>query len=362
MTHIFQNISNNKQSTAYTDKRKSNLELLRIVAMLLVLLIHYVASRETPSPLTIRANVWDTLFNLELRSISFVCVNCFVLISGYFGIKWKLKSFSNLVFQIVFWLLMGVAISGLFHLKGHENWISGCFNYLSARWFISAYICLYIVAPLINAFIEKASQQSLGRYILFFYLFSTIYGYLCLSKEFNEGMSMISLVGIYMTGAYLRRYKLTITSFRPSIDLLIYFSLGILLLICNVILLLTGISKSLYGYLNPLVILSSIYLFLFFSKIDIGYKKWINYVAASAFAVYLFHMHPLIYGTYQDTCTAINALGEWTLPAVIMLFTGIFVFCTLIDHIRILLFKSINNISTRFIKRFKENDTALNIG
>lgn len=326
--------------------------------MLLVLLIHYVPSREIPSPLTIRTNVWDTLLNLELRSLSFVCVNCFVLISGYFGIKWKIKSFSNLIFQIVFWIIAGVAISRLFHLNGYENWLNSCLNYLSARWFISAYICLYILAPLINSFVEKASQQSLGRYIIFFYLFSTIYGYLLLSKEFNEGMSMISLIGIYLTGTYLRRYRLNITSFRPSTDLLVYFSLGLLLLICNVILLLTGITKSLYGYLNPLVILSSIYLFLFFSKINIGHKKWINYVAASAFAVYLFHMHPLIYGTYQKTCTAINALGVWTLPAVILLFTGIFVLCTLIDHIRIVLFRSISNISTRLIKRFKETDTA----
>ena len=180
--------------------------------MALVLLIHYIPSRGAPSPESIRTDFWDTLLNLELRSIAFVCVNCFVLISGYFGIRWKVKSFSGLIFQIAFWLLAGVLISKVLDSSSFSDWFSSCYEYIRARWFISAYLCLYILAPMINDFADRRSQRQLGIYILVFYIFSTIYGYLCLAKEFNEGMSMISLIGIYLTGTYIRRYSLRINT------------------------------------------------------------------------------------------------------------------------------------------------------
>lgn len=312
--------------------------------MALVLLIHYIPSRGAPSPESIRTDFWDTLLNLELRSIAFVCVNCFVLISGYFGIRWKVKSFSGLIFQIALWLLAGVLISKVLDSSSFSDWFSSCYEYIRARWFISAYLCLYILAPMINDFADRRSQRQLGIYILVFYIFSTIYGYLCLAKEFNEGMSMISLIGIYLTGTYIRRYSLRITSFSAKTNFLVYMLLGIALVICNVLFLEAGISKSLYGYLNPLVLLSSIYLFLFFKKINIGYNRYINYVAASAFAVYLFHMHPMIYGHYQKICTNINQYGEWTFLLLIAFFIGIFVFCTIVDHIRIALFNGLSSL------------------
>ena len=82
-----------------TQERSSNIELLRILSMFLVLMIHYIPSRTLPTHDTLAHDTLGTLFDLELRSISFVCVNCFILISGYFGIRWKLKSFSNLLFS-----------------------------------------------------------------------------------------------------------------------------------------------------------------------------------------------------------------------------------------------------------------------
>lgn len=119
------------------------MELLRIVAMLLVLLIHYVPTRVTPSTSSLQSDLWGTILNLELRSISFVCVNCFILISGYFSIKWKIKSFGNLIFQILFWLAVGF---GLNRIAGWEyassSTIEICQDYFKARWFVSAYICL----------------------------------------------------------------------------------------------------------------------------------------------------------------------------------------------------------------------------
>ena len=80
-------------------ERSSNIELLRILSMFLVLMIHYIPYRTLPTHDTLAHDTLGTLFDLELRSISFVCVNCFILISGYFGIRWKFLQppFSNIV-------------------------------------------------------------------------------------------------------------------------------------------------------------------------------------------------------------------------------------------------------------------------
>ena len=45
----------------------------------------------------------------------------------------------------------------------------------------------------------------------------------------------------------------------------------------------------LYKYNSPIIIFSAICFFLFFRKIDIGYKKWINYIAKSTLAVVCIH-------------------------------------------------------------------------
>lgn len=331
--------------------RESSLELLRIVAMMLVLLIHYVPTRDIPTPQSVNEHFLDTFINLELRSISFVCVNCFILISGYFGIKWRLKSFGNLIFQILFWLAVGVVIGFLLKPENEIGLVSSCFGYVSARWFVSAYICLYIMAPVLNAFIENSTKRKLGYYLLLFYSFSTIFGYLILSKEFNEGMSMISLIGIYLTGAFLRKYSLPITGLKAWQDFLIYMCLGLVLLFCNIIVLKLGINKSLYGYLNPLVILSSVYLFLFFKKLNIGYVPIVNFVAVSSFAVYLFHMHPLIYGKYQELCCRINQFNYWTPVFILGFFISIFFFCVIVDRLRILMFDILWFVGGKLIKK-----------
>ena len=73
--------------------RRSNFELLRIVSMLLVLLAHYVPTRGGVTKDALLNDTFATLCTLELHSLSIVCVNCFVLISGYFGIRLNIKSF-----------------------------------------------------------------------------------------------------------------------------------------------------------------------------------------------------------------------------------------------------------------------------
>lgn len=326
-------------------KRNSNIELLRIVSMLLVLLIHFTSVHLMPSPESLTTDTANTILNLGLRSISFVCVNCFILISGYFGIRWKIRSFSNLIFQIFFWLAIGVAFAKLIGINYDGHIVNACLSMINGRWFIPAYVSLYMVAPLLNAFIEKSTTKQLFRYILIFYIFSTVYGYFMLSKEFNEGMSLISLIGIYLTGAYLHREDKVLSKLNSRNWLGLYFVCSLLLIVISIGLFKLNISSLIFGYLNPIIILQSVFLFMFFERLNIGNHRWINFIAASAFSVYLFHFHPMIYGKYQETCRLlIDEASTWlTVP---LFFFMIFAVCIFIDQIRILLFKGLYKITT----------------
>lgn len=84
-----------------TKKRQVNIELLRMIAMVLVLLTHTQFGKGDIS--LVHSDLLRAIGNYEVDSWTFVCVPSFVVISGYFGIHWKWKGLFNYLFQIGFW-------------------------------------------------------------------------------------------------------------------------------------------------------------------------------------------------------------------------------------------------------------------
>ena len=321
-------------------ERSSNIELLRILSMFLVLMIHYIPSRTLPTHDTLAHDTLGTLFDLELRSISFVCVNCFILISGYFGIRWKLKSFSNLLFQILFWAIVcPVIVSAATDSFNATDLFKTLYHNTFSRWFIEAYIGLYILAPMINRFIEKSTHRELGIFILAFYLFSTLFGYLGKAYDFNKGMSIISLVGLYLIGAYLRQKQDSIFDLSKYVYLGVYLVTGFIMVAIAALILKAGFTITPYSYLNPLIVLESIVLFLFFKKLNIGSIKWINYIAVSSFAVYLIHNDLSIKPLYCAACDYIEAHYTPSFPYALLFMVGVFIVSVMADKARLFIYK-----------------------
>lgn len=334
-------------------ERQSNIELLRIVSMMLVLLWHYVPTRHNGffsptfvpqgcNPLS--TDLLNTITNLELRSLSIICTHCFILISGYFGIKFKIKSLTNLLFQMFFWCIVSIITVVL--LEGNTSPIPSIKTFIMSiisGWFPVGYIILFVLSPILNSFIDSCSEKELGKYIIYFYLLSTIGGYILGFHDFNEGMSALSMFGLYLIGAYLRISTLKIFTLKAKYDFMIYIGLGLLMVALNLVLLYFRIYASPYGYLNPVVIIMSIYLFLFFKKIDIGRNKVINFLSASAFSIYLFHYNIYMWNYISQMWKDINMhFGIFTSIFMgILSFISIYLFCTLIDQIRIFIYKKV---------------------
>lgn len=328
--------------------RQSNIEVLRILSMFLVMLVHYLPLR---SPTTIEVVInapMKAFLNLELGSISIICVHCFILISGYFGIRWSAKSFLSLIFQLLYWAFIGYFLAQYFmepfvpsgYTYSFKSFLSQMLGWYQGRWFVSAYIVLYIFSPIINDFIKDSSEKSLLRYLIVFYVFSTIYGWVIGSQEFNAGLSAISLMGLYLIGAWLRKSERKCVTWSLWYDLVGYIACTFILTLGSAGLLLLGVGSSIYGYLNPLVIIESIFLFQFFRKINLGSIKWVNFLAASAFSAFLLHCHPY-FGVQCSKMWRSLHQYDYALIYVLASITILFVVAVLIDKIRVVIWNVI---------------------
>ena len=247
-----------------------------------------------------------------------------------------------MLFWVVLCYLIAILI-GVHDFSGLEL-LKRLSSFLSYNWFILSYLGLYMFAPVLNSFIEKCSQRELGRFIIIFYLFSTYFGYILQeSPEFKEGTTFVSLMGLYLIGAFIRRYEYNcwLIKFNRYIDLLIYLGIGVFLVLVSIIAISLGFNHSLYGYLNPFIIIESIFLFLFFRKLNIPQSKIVNYMAGSAFAVYLFHYNPSIIGMYTQICRYIQDNFRISLFYILLFLGVVFIIAVIIDKVRIWSFNRI---------------------
>lgn len=191
--------------------RQSNMELLRIIATFLVLLVHAdFFSLGSPSASDCVNAPVDSSLKVFFEAISIACVDIFVCLSGWFGIRPSVKGFSNFVFQCLFWLIglyIFTLIIGTSSLS--KEGLMGCFALTKLNWFIKAYILLYILAPVLNAFIEKASQKDFRNVLIAFFTFEFIYGWIFSgsTQHIQSGFSTISFIGLYLLARYVRLYQ-----------------------------------------------------------------------------------------------------------------------------------------------------------
>ena len=157
--------------------RQSNIELLRIVAMFMIVLSHaMVLGIGEPNLKMMHQNTCFAIGELFSNSLTIVGVNIFVLISGWFGIRSSIKGFLNFIFLCLFYSISLYLITNFFYpniveLSSLLEGIRSCFYLLPMKnWFVRAYICLYILAPMINSYVESATQKQLKLFLISFFL------------------------------------------------------------------------------------------------------------------------------------------------------------------------------------------------
>ena len=242
-------------------------------------------------------------FKVFFEVTSIVAVNVFILIAGWFGIRPSIRGFCKFIFQCLFFSIGAYMIMILcgrvdFSYRGLAN----CFALIpnNTYWFIPSYLCLYFFSPVLNTFIRHADKSTFTMVLVAFYIFQTIYSFLGHGALFlMRGYSGLSFIGLYLLAAYIKVNidKIKLSSFELLAGYLAVTICLVLAWMGSRYLNFNFINTRLLYYSNPLVILSSLFLFLLFSKVYLS-SCIINKVAASSFAVYLLHCNPNVYEFY----------------------------------------------------------------
>lgn len=326
--------SNNKQKS--DNLRQSGIELLRIVAIVMVLVCHANARvLGLPSRVEVFSVPAPSIARMLFGAMAVYGVNIFVMISGWFGIHAKPKGLAKLFFEVLF-LLWG--IYAVFLLTGNATFnmydIKVCLALTDEYWFVMAYVGLYIFSPVLNAFVEKASKRELQLLLVGFYVFQCYYCWASGTLDYFSGYSITFFFGLYLTARYFRLYPVRILSRHGG---LVYVaSLAVVTTVSVVALVLVGNWARMLRYDNPLVIVGAIGLLNAFSHLRF-HSRLVNSLATACFAVYIIHFDPLVFHYFAMAVKSIynSTSGLVTVAAISMFLVAVFLACWLIDRVRL---------------------------
>ena len=265
--------------------RNSSIELFRIICAISIIILHFFGwflGGLTPIDSLTNANIID-IFRLVFVSLTIVCVNCFILISGFFGITLKPQKVINLLVTL---LLIFVSLYFIDVLLGKKfEWMSFFSNILCVSrggYFVQCYFVLMFLSPLLNVFVEKYEKN-----IISFVLFLTILELYtdCIrhidSMGIQRGYSIFHFCLMYLWGRCVYIHKDRLLQNKKVLWFLSY-------LFCACIILFMYIFNIpfAFNYSSPFVIAGSISLFAIFLYKSY-YIKIINTIASSTFTVFI---------------------------------------------------------------------------
>lgn len=325
--------------------RDSNFELLRIVAMMLVMLVHanYLSlGNVTQSEL--HAAPLTGVLRIVCEQLCIVSVNLFILLSGWFGIRPTIKKFASLLFQILFIGLVSVEACRLAGVEVPARAFNDLLYFGASYWFVPAYLILFCIAPVLNAYCEHASKRDFTMLLVGYFALEMIFGWLTYDYgNFARGYSAMSFVGLYLLAQFVRRHGERLRSLRWWQHLLFYLLFTAIPVAISIFGIYTkGKELGATMYSSLFVVAASLSLFLLFDKVRFE-SRVVNWLASSAFAIYLVHQAPGVFELYQELFrSAYNSLhGTLFIPFVLAATTVIGLASILLDKLRIVLWELI---------------------
>lgn len=346
-------------------KRNSNIELLRIVSMVLILAHHFSVHGgfDILNEMVTLNRIWIQFFQMGGK----VGVNIFVIISGYFLISSKgikISKILNLLIQlsfysIVLYLIFVFCGKEIFSVKGL---LENCLPLFTKWWFASAYFILYLLSPYLNRLLNSLTKK---EYQSFLILLTVIWCFIPTFTTFSfYSNPLIWFIYLYALAGYIRLYglfdslKAKTCTFLAIFTSLLTFSSAVIFDILGLNITFFSEHSTYFFEMQKLPILViSVLLFLGFSRIDIGFNRVINIVASATFGVYLIHDNNYMRVFLWENLfkNASFAHSGYLIPYSILVIVLVYVVCTLIELMRIYLFEKcyiplLNRISEKFEK------------
>ena len=326
-------------------QRNSQLELLRILCMLMIVAYHYSIYGFYAEDLFSSAN--KTL----IESLSLggeIGVSVFVLISGYYMVnsRYSFRKFSLYLGQIWFYTLGALLLFLLFLPDSgliDRSMVSMSILPLSKGhyWFATSFFVLMLLSPFLNVFIKSTSRTQLlasiwvllGIYLLLPTFFEVYLSYSTLSR----------FLILYLTAGYIRLYSDGCHSrFRRHL-------MGFIVLIALAFLWDAAANfwgqrmendtllekANLFSHNMLFIYVAALELFLSFLCAKPRSNRYINNFAALTFGVYLFHENQLLRSVWQSVFkTAQFVDSSWLLLHALCAIPSVYLAGSLVEFLR----------------------------
>lgn len=339
-------VSSNLVGASIKKPRSSNLELYRIVCMLMIVAHHYAADFgifASGNLLLVNPDCANSDFLRVFGAWGKTGINCFMMITGYYMCTSKItiRKFLKLLLQVYLYKLL---LFPIFLYFGYES-ISPerLVRLLMPVWgfnngFTSCFIVFYLTIPFLSILVHNMTKRQHELLIL---LLLTCYTILGSVPKFNITFNYVSWFGaIFFIASYIRLYPNAAFEKRKLWGWITLLSFVLACVSISVMHRLFGISNFFVADSNKIFAVAiAICSFLWFKNINIPYNKTINIIGASTFGVLLIHANPGVRTwLWRD---ALNITGHFSLSPILFVMFSIgavlvvFIVCNLIDQIRV---------------------------
>lgn len=287
--------------------RKTGIELLRIISMLMIVCLHYLSKGGALAMPTGELGINGYLAWL-VEAFCLVAVNSYVLISGYFASPSSatVKKAGRIWKQVWFY---SAGIGVVAFLLGQRYSIYELMNLVFPTvtehyWFATSFLLLSLFAPFLQNGAEKIDKKSFQGILIGLLLFGSIAKtVLPVQLPWDKlGYDVIWFVTLYITGMYLKKYGIPQLLQKRNHALFMYICCE-LLIFCSMLLIrqiylqsgkLADFISYGYSYNFFFCYLGAIGLFLFFlqgKEVAEPARGIIQNLGGATFGVYLIHEH-----------------------------------------------------------------------
>lgn len=336
------------------DKRNYGVDLLRIVAMFMVVLLHVLGAGGILAAETMSPGTFWTAWFVEIAAYG--AVDIYALISGFVGYRGKFRyaGLAELWLRVLLYSVSFAVINKLFVNKtaSMKNILFAFFPVTKGGWwYFTMYFALFLFVPLLNAAIEKMTKTGLRNTVIACVFLFSILPFLWNKDTFvvHDGYSLLWLMVLYLIGAYLGKYRAFENAKKPLL-FLGYVVCCVITWSAKYVIhsrfpVFVGITLDedwLVRYTSLPVMLSAVFLLLIFRGITLPkpVKAAIAVIAPLTFSVYVIHTLPVVkeyflvgkytvYAAYSPVVMVLAVLGT---AAVI------FLACAALDFVRARLF------------------------
>lgn len=322
-------------------ERQSSMELLRLLLMLLIVALHLnYLGIGLPTAAESHVAPFCTLGRIWAEQVCACAVNAFVLLAGWFGLRWHWRRLGRNVLLrcVVYGLLIVFIASALMAVPPDWHFLARAVLPGGEYWFIVCYLGLWLLAPVLNAYVENTGGRLLWLTVAALLAFEWLYGWLYDAALLHGGYSIFSFVVLYLLARAMRLYPAPIMRHGAGFHIAVLIICSLLGALMVWAILYYGGGGSVFAlyamksYLCPLVILESAAIVVAFAKMQF-HSRVINVLGGSALAIYLIHAHPLVARPLLDWAKNYYFchLGAEAFAGLILMCLGICAVCLIID-------------------------------